>query len=81
VGAGPAREWIPLASLAPQQAPASFLLFSGIRDPHRVSRETVAPGEARASGTDAGQPKNRRTEAGAGTSLWDVRGQGPLPQG
>ena len=36
--------------------------FSGIKDPHRVSQETEAPGEARAHGTCAGQPQN---ESGA----------------
>jgi len=34
---------------------------SGIKDPHRVSRETEAPGERRALGTSAGQPQNGTT--------------------
>jgi len=33
-------------------------LFSGMKDPHRVSRETEAPGDARAPGMGAGQPQN-----------------------
>ena len=37
---------------------AAGTAFSDIRDPHRVSQETEAPGDARASGTDAGQSQN-----------------------
>jgi hypothetical protein len=32
--------------------------FSDIRDPHRVSQETEAPGDARAPGRGAGQSQN-----------------------
>ncbi len=35
----------------------------GIRDPHRVSNETVAHCDARAAGTAAGQPQNGQAEA------------------
>gem|GEM_PF-904934 len=66
--------------------------FSGIRDPHRVSKETEALCDARGSGTDAGQPQNARTATwGRGESVLalvelKVRGQarshrqGQLPQ-
>jgi len=66
--------------------------FSGIRDPHRVSKETEALCDARGSGSDAGQPQNARTATwGRGESVLalvelKVRGQarshrqGPLPQ-
>jgi len=47
---------------------------SGIKDPHRVSQETVAPGDVRASRRDAGQPQNEsgtprgRTDSSNGPS-------------
>jgi len=48
------------AALRRREAPAPF---SGIRDPHRESQETAAPGEARVPRMGAGQPQK-----GAGAS-------------
>ena len=64
--------------------PTAALPCSGIKDPHRVSKETVALCDARASGRDAGQPQN--SSAGSrcramsafprcGDSFSPVRGQ------
>ncbi len=54
-------------TLALEEAGAGRGMGGGIKDPHRVSRETEAPGDGRAPGRGAGQPQHVSRPAPAGT--------------